>query len=380
MTVDKDHPFYAKIIDRTVLNRPGSKKCTVHLTLDISGSGIRYKVGDSIAVFPENATTIVLETLEILGCTPDEKVRHPRTEKEYTIKEYLIRQGNLSKVTKKCLVFILEHVSDQKEQEKLQKLTAPENKEALKEYCDNRQLWDCLNDFKSFKATAQELVDVLPPLLPRFYSIASSHLARGQELDLLIAYFHYTTNEHLRHGVASHYLCESADMHLPCIPIYLHPSKGFTTPSDHSTPIIMVGPGTGVAPFRGFMQERIAQKAKGKNWLFFGDWNEAYDFYYEDYFKELASKKQLKLSTAFSRDQKEKVYVQDRMHEQAKELYEWLEDGAYFYVCGDAQRMAKDVDQMLHTIIEEQGQMSSDEAKAYVKTLKDDGRYIRDVY
>ncbi len=380
MTFDKNNPFIAKIIDRRVLNKPGSKKCTVHLTLDLSGSGIQYKAGDSVAVFPENSHHIVQETLNAVGLTGEEVIQDQRTNETYLLEEFIRTKANISRVTKKWLTFILEHVEDAQEKATLESLLDPSKKESLKAYLEERELWDCLGEFKILKVSAQDFANHLTPLLPRFYSLASSQKARHHEIDLLIAYFHYSTNEHMRYGVASHYLCESSQMQTPCIPLYLHPSKGFTVPEDPTVPMIMVGPGTGVAPFRGFMQERVATHATGKNWLFFGDWNEEFDFFYEDYWRELEEKGLLKLSIAFSRDQKEKSYVQHQMEKSSSELFKWLEKGAYFYVCGDAQHMAKDVDQMLHHVIEKEGKMSSDEAKGYVKELKSQDRYVRDVY
>lgn len=380
MVFDKNNPFIAKITNRIVLNKPGSKKSTVHLTLDLSGSNIHYKVGDSVGVYPENSKYIVKETLNALGFTGTEKIKDSRSDEDYPLEEFLRKKANLAMVTKKWLKFILENSTDDQERAKIEELLNPENKIQMKAYFENRQLWDCFQDYKSFKTTPQEFVNRLTPLLPRFYSLASSSKERHQEIDLLIAYFHYSTNEHMRYGVASYYLCESAQLHTPCIPTFLHPSKGFTVPEDPNTSMIMIGPGTGVAPYRGFMQERVATKAPGKNWLFFGDWNEQFDFLYEDYWKKLEKEGHLRLSTAFSRDHEKKYYVQHAMEEHADALWEWIQKGAYFYVCGDAQHMAKDVDSILHQIIEKKGNMSFDEAKAYVKEMKAQERYLRDVY
>jgi sulfite reductase (NADPH) flavoprotein alpha-component len=380
MVFDKHNPFHAKIIDRRVLNKPGSKKCTVHLTLDFSGSNIHYKVGDSVGIYPENSTYIVQETLRALGFEGVEMIRDSRTDEEFPIEEFLRKKANLSMVTKKWLSFILENTQNLSEQSKLNALLDPENKDEVKHYLEKRQLWDCFKEFKHFNCSPQEFVNKLSPLLPRFYSIASSPKKRHQEIDLLIAYFRYTTNEHMRFGVASHFLCEAADMHIPCIPSFLHPSKGFTLPSDPASSMIMIGPGTGVAPYRGFMQERVATQSTGKNWLFFGDWHEKHDFLYEEEWKKLEKGGHLKLSTAFSRDHEKKHYVQHLMLEHASELWDWVNSGAYFYVCGDAQHMAKDVDDALHHIIEKQGNMSFEESKHYVKEMKAQDRYLRDVY
>jgi sulfite reductase (NADPH) flavoprotein alpha-component len=166
----------------------------------------------------------------------------------------------------------------------------------------------------------------------------------------------------------------------PCVPIYLHPAKEFTLPSKEHAPIIMVGPGTGIAPFRGFMQERLAKQSTGKNWLFFGEWHKEQYFFYQDFWHQLVDMGSLRLDCAFSRDQSEKIYVQHKMLEQAQEIWNWLEAGAYFYVCGDADKMAKDVDQALLKIIEQQGALPADTAKQYLKNMRKDKRYLRDVY
>ena len=378
--IDKDNPFEAKIIERFAINKPGSKKCTMYLKLDISGSHLEYKTGDSIAVFPENDIHIVLETLKAIKANGDEIIKAPRSGQEFDLKIYLLKKANISRVTKKWLTFILEHLTDENEQSLLKKLLSDDKKDQLKAYCNERQLWDFLKEFKSIKVDVQRFVDMTTPLLPRFYSIASSQKKHPNEIDLLIAYFKYSSNDHLRFGVASHYLCHAAQMHTNSVPLYLHPSKGFTIPKDPKTPLIMVGPGTGLAPFIGFLQERVLQENAGPNWLFFGDWNKEYDFFFQDYLEKLESENKLKLSTAFSRDQENKVYVQHKMKEHRKELFEWLEKGAIFCVCGDATHMAKDVDQELNDLLQQEGNMSLEDAKEYLKKMRLDNRYLRDVY
>lgn len=380
MPFDKNHPFLATITQREVLNKLGSKKCTVHLSLDISGSDLKYKVGDSIGVFPENSSLLVKETLAALRVKEGSQVTDPRTNESMPFELFLSKKANLARVTKKWIQFICDHSTQQYEKDFLCALLRPENKDKLKTFCEERQLWDFLKEIKSFEVSAQQCMDLFSPLLPRFYSIASSQKKHPAKIDLLIAYFKYTTNKHLRHGVASHYLCEMAEMHSPSIPIYVHPSKNFTLPKDPSKPIIMIGPGTGVAPYRGFMQERIAQNATGSNWLFFGEWNKANDYYYESFWEDLKKQNRLKLSLAFSRDQEHKIYVQHKLFESASEIYKWIQDGAYIYVCGDAVSMAKDVDVTLQKIIEEEGKQNAEKAQAFLKKLREDGRYLRDVY
>lgn len=380
MSFNKENPFLATITHREVLNKPGSQKCTLHISLDISGSQFDYKVGDSIAVYPENSSILVKETLLALKADPDLMIKDPRSQNEMTLLNFLATKANLARVTKKWIQFVCEHAQEGQEKDFLSSLLIPENKDQLKTFIDKYELWDFLKEIKSCEINPHDCLPLFSPLLPRFYSIASSQKVDPNRIDLLIAYFHYKTNEHLRHGVASHYLCEMAEMRTPSIPIYIHPSRGFTIPEDPSKPIIMVGPGTGIAPYRGFMQERVHQNASGENWLFFGDWNEKYDFYYEDYWRQLEKLEHLKVVTAFSRDQETKIYVQHKLLEYSQHIWQLLEKEASFYVCGDAARMAKDVDEALHSIIEKEGHMSNEEAKIYVKKLKEQNRYIRDVY
>ena len=372
MEYTRENPYLAKLNCREVIN-PGSTKCTMKLTLDTSGSGIHYKCGDSIAVLPQNDHRLVLEIIEKLNANKDEKVFFKRANKELTFIDFLTNYANISRVSSKLFKRVI------KEDSPLFPLLAPEKKGELKAYLENHELWDFFLENPPLDLTPQELTDMLTPILPRFYSIASAHDHSNQKIDLLIVYFEYNTNEHQRRGVGSHYLCELAPLHTPEIPMYLFPSSAFELPSN-DTDIIMVGPGTGIAPFRAFIQERIAKNASGKNWLFFGERNCQTDFFYKDELEKYEKEGHLKLSLAFSRDQKEKVYVQDKMKENASELYKWLENGAVFYVCGDAQKMAKDVDQMLIHIVETEGNKSPEEAKEFVKQLKSEKRYMRDVY
>ncbi len=380
MAFDKTHPFLATITDRRVLNKPGSQKCTVHLSLDISGSHFQYKVGDSIAVLAQNSPLLVGEILQAFGFDGTESICAPRTEEVMPLESFLTTKANLSKVTKKWVDCALFFAQDLKDKEILERLLLVENKDLLKQFCAERELWDFFKEIPSIKMEPQQLANHFAPLLPRFYSIASSQKATPNQIDLLIAHINYKTNEHLRHGVASHYLCEMAQMHTPSVPIYLHPSKEFTLPSDPSLPLIMIGPGTGIAPYRGFMQERLLEKDPGDHWLFFGSWNKENDFYYRDYLTDLEEKGLLKLSLAFSRDQPQKIYVQHKMLQEAPLFWKKIQEGAIVYVCGDASYMAKDVDKALHQIIEEQGEMTVEEAKEFVKQLRLEKRYLRDVY
>ena len=258
MTFDKNNPFLATITQREVLNKRGSEKCTLHLSLDISGSHLQYKVGDSIAVYPTNSPLVVKETLKALEADGATLIEDPRSGSKMSFEKFLLKKANLSKVTKKWIQFALDHTQNSKEKERLEELLKFENKDKLKTFCQERQLWDFLKECSSLKASIEDYLPLFGLLLPRFYSIASSQKVHPNRIDLLIAYFKYTSNQHLRHGVASHYLCELAPMHSAEIALYIHPSKDFTLPKDGEVPIIMVGPGTGVAPYKGFLEERMA--------------------------------------------------------------------------------------------------------------------------
>ena len=259
-------------------------------------------------------------------------------------------------------------------------LLAPERKDDLKKWLWGRGVIDLLLENPAVKLPAAEFVALLKPLAPRLYSIASSPKAHAGQVHLTVNIVRYDSFGRARKGLASTFLADRAGGEIP-VPVFIQASHGFRLPVDGSVPIIMVGPGTGVAPFRAFLHERRAAAAPGKNWLFFGEQRAAADFYYRDDLEKMFSDGHLtKLSTAFSRDQPGKIYVQHRMLEHATELWSWLQDGAHFYVCGDASRMAKDVDDALHKIIETAGGKSADDAKAYVANLKAEKRYQRDVY
>ena len=257
----------------------------------------------------------------------------------------------------------------------------PENKEVLRTWLEQRAYIDVLQEFPRARLSPQELVDLMRKLMPRLYSIASSPKVSPEGIHLTVAIVRYETNHRQRMGVCSTFMADRVELGSTPVPVFVS-SSHFGLPEDHpDRDVIMVGPGTGVAPFRAFVQERAAVGATGRNWVFFGDQHAATDFLYEEEWSEhLAQGAVTKLDLAWSRDQEQKVYVQDRMRESAAELWSWLQNGALFYVCGDAKRMAKDVDQALTDIAAEQGHMSVEEAADWVKQLKKDKRYQRDVY
>jgi sulfite reductase (NADPH) flavoprotein alpha-component len=377
---NKENPFLSTIKERFWLSQEGSDRQTYHIVLDLKGSGYLYQPGDSLGVFPVNSSKLVNATLEAMGAKGDEIVHDKHTNEPYHLRDFLTRKANLTDISRKFISEIALRQGRESQKQKLDWLLADGNKDALKAYLETHQIWDFLLDNAPVPFTHQEIAHLLMPLLPRLYSISSAQRVVGDEVHLTVSRLSYESNNHERFGVCTYYLCDIAPIGLPVVPIYIQAHHGFTTPEDSSKDLIMIGPGTGVAPFRAFMQERLALEATGRHWLFFGERRGAYDFFYQSYWNELVEKGHLQIDTAFSRDQGHKVYVQHRMEEKAEALFEWLENGAIIYVCGDANKMAKDVDATLHGIIENCGGMSTAEAKAYMKALRHSKRYLRDVY
>lgn len=377
---NKSNPFLASIKSRHTLCQTGSKKDTQHIVLDIKGSGIHYQVGDSIAVFAKNDPGLVEKTLQAMHASGEETIIDKRDGSAWTLRDYLSTKANITDGNRNLLTEIRQRQTHVAKRAFVEDLFAESNRGQLKDYLEMRHTWDLLQEHAELEFSPQEICDTLLPLMPRFYSIASSREAVGEEVHLTVALLRYTANGHPRFGVCTHYLCNLAPLDEPVIPIYVQPHRGFTLPHNHEAPLIMVGPGTGVAPFRAFMQERALRSSPGKNWLFFGEWNRATDFYYESFWRELEREGRLRLEAAFSRDQEHKVYVQHRMKEHGKELFQWLEEGAHFFVCGDAQSMAKDVEATLRHIIQTHGNLDEAGAKHYLKRLQSEKRYLRDVY
>lgn len=347
---------FAAIKERVLLTHPSSSKQTYHVVLD---SPMVYEVGDCIGVHPQNAPHVVERILSLLGAKGHELVCD-RKGLSFPLHRYLLEKANLARVTKELYTLV----------------TGFEPPPDLADL----EVQDLLSDYPG-RISPEALAAHLAPLLPRLYSIASSQSVVGSEIHLTVSLSSYTKRGEARVGVASSFLCKNAPLFEPTLPIYLQKAKDFILPqgSDHR-PIIMIGPGTGIAPFRGFLQERLHRKATGSNWLFFGERNRATDFYYEPFWIELHKSGKLDLDLAFSRDQAEKYYVQHRMLEKASQLWQQLQEDALFYVCGDASRMAKDVDATLHLIAEREGGLTPDSAKSFVKQLRKDKKYLRDVY
>jgi sulfite reductase (NADPH) flavoprotein alpha-component len=370
------NPFPAKLQVNRRLSGPESAKDTRHFELDLTGWGLTFEVGDSLAVYATNDPQLVDEIIHALGAKGDEQVPRPKGEPT-TLRQALLRDYSITQPTPKFLKAIAQRASAAPT---LDYLLAPDRKQDLQTYLWGMEVIDFLTEHPSVRLTPEEFVGLLTKLQPRLYSVASSLKAYPDQVHFIVDVVRYESNGRLRKGVCSSFLAERAD-EVP-VPVFPSIAKHFHLPQDSDIPIIMVGPGTGVAPFRAYLQERKATGEKGKNWLFFGSQHQACDFAYGEEFEAFKKEGLLKrLDCAWSRDQAEKIYVQHRMKENAAEIWKWIDaEGAHFFVCGDAKRMAKDVDAMLRKIVQEQGGKSVDQANEYVEKLKSEKRYKRDVY
>lgn len=369
----KKNPFPSVILRNRNLNGPGAKE-THHIELSLEGSGLEYEVGDALGVYPENPPEVVDEILANLPFNIHVEVPLPDGG-EATLRDALISSYDIGTLNKSLI---------QKWQARsgspfLRSLVQADDKKAWDDFCWGRDLIDLVIDHPADFTDAEDFVAVLKKLQPRLYSIASSPRAHPGEVHLCVGIVRYESHGRKRGGICSTFLSDRSQGLKPGV--FVHSNKAFRLPENGDTPVIMVGPGTGIAPFRAFLEDRRATGAKGANWLFFGNPHRATDFLYEDELTGFLNDGTLKrLDLAWSRDQKEKIYVQHLMIQQGAELWKWFQEGASFYVCGDASRMAKDVDAALHTVAEQHGGLSKDDAAAFVSQLKKDKRYLRDVY
>lgn len=368
------NPFPASVTGVRSVTKPGSAKETIHIDYSLEGSGLEYTTGDALGVFPNNDPALVDALIAALGLDAQEKVALPDGT-EAPLREALITAYDITGLKKGVLT---------KWNAAAQSATLTEalnDKEALKDFVWGRDLLDLAQDeeTKAHFANAAAFVSILPKLTPRLYSIASSPDETPGQVSLCVGAVRYTSHGRDRKGVCSTYM---ADLLQPGdkVRVFVHSNKGFRLPEDGATPIIMVGPGTGIAPFRAFWQQRVIDKATGPMWLFFGNPYKATDGCYEDELAPLVESGALKLSVAWSRDQAHKIYVQHLMLEAGEEIWQWLEKGAAVYMCGDANRMAKDVEQALLSIIAKYGNRTEEEAAAYLADMKAAKRYQKDVY
>jgi sulfite reductase (NADPH) flavoprotein alpha-component len=363
------------------LTGSGSSKDTRHFVLNLAGSGLTFTPGDSLGAFGQNAPELVDELLVWLAFDGNTQVQDPKgqptTLKQTLQKDYIVNRAN-----RKILTGLAQRIPQGEQRNHLMEIL--DNSDSLCEYIDSRDYVDILSEFDEARFESPEaFLSHLSPVVPRLYSIASSLQAHPDEVHLCIAVVRYDTHGRAKKGLASGFLADHAGMFARTVPVYVQESRTFRLPKDFSRDIIMCGPGTGIAPFRAFMEQRSLDGATGRNWLIFGEQHQSTDFLYGDEWLALQKQGKLhRLDVAFSRDQSFKIYVQHRMLENAKELWNWLQNGAYFYVCGDAKRMAKDVHQALITIAQKEGGLSPDAAADYVNTtlMKTEKRYLRDVY
>ncbi len=370
-TYSRKNPFYAEVLENINLNGRGSNKETRHLELSIEGANFQFEPGDSIGIQPENSEPLVDALLGVLQFDPATEVAV--LDETVSLKNALQKKLEITVLSKP----VLEKIKAYTEHHEFSSLLEEPN--AWKEYAKGRDLLDVVEDFAPFTWSAQQFVDILRKIPSRLYSIASSQLANHDEVHLTISKVSYETNGRQRLGVCSGSV---AELQIGAtLPIYVHKNPNFRLPEQKETPIIMIGAGTGIAPYRAFLEEREELGVEGKAWLIFGDQHFVTDFLYQtDWQRWLASGTLSQMHIAFSRDTDKKIYVQHKLEENAADFYEWLEQGAVIYVCGDEKSMAVDVDATIHRIIEQQGQKTSEQAKALVQELKQQKRYQRDVY
>lgn len=366
----RDNPSTAKVLSRTLLNKSGSEKETWHVEIDLTGSGIEYQVGDAFGLFPHNDPVLVEQVMKALGAPPDYDIGGR------TLRQVLTDSVSLSPAPD-MLFQLFSYITGGERRKKARALATGEDPDK------DAATLDVLAALEKFTGTAPDpeaFIEALDPLQPRLYSISSSPKPDPNRVTLTVDTVRYTIRNRQRLGVCSTLLAERIDPGA-VLKAYVQKAHAFALPADPNVPVIMIGPGTGVAPFRAFLHDRLADKAPGRNWLFFGHQRSACDFFYEDELKAMrASGFLTRLTLAWSRDGDEKIYVQDRMRETGRDIWTWLAEGAHVYVCGDAKRMAKDVELALVDIVAEHGGKPGEEAVLFVSDLKKKGRYQQDVY
>ncbi|MDL4842692.1 assimilatory sulfite reductase (NADPH) flavoprotein subunit [Aquibacillus rhizosphaerae] len=376
VTYSRSNPFRAEILESLNLNGRGSNKETRHLELDLEGSNLYYQPGDSLGIFPENDPELVNELIEEMDWNPDESVQVNKQGDILSLREALTSNFEITTLTKPFLEKAVALTANNS----FKKLIDSDNREEINAYLDGRDLLDLVRDYGPWEATAQDFVNILRKIPVRLYSIASSLKANPDEVHLTIGTVRYQAHGRDRKGVCSGQCAERTEIG-DKLSVFVQRNDSFRLPENPDTPVIMIGAGTGVAPYRSFLEEREELDIQGKSWLFFGDQHFVTDFLYQtEWQKWLDDGVLTKMDVAFSRDTAEKVYVQHKMKEKGKELYQWLVEGAHVYVCGDEKLMAKDVQSTLLEIIETEGGLSPEEAEEYLTEMRKQKRYQRDVY
>ncbi|MGB1437512.1 MAG: diflavin oxidoreductase [Candidatus Poseidoniaceae archaeon] len=409
------NPYNSKITENYVLNGEGSRKETRHIVFDLGDSGLDYKVGDALGVLPENPPHIVEELIEVQGWDRDQTVASHKGEKDlYSAlkKDYEVHMANkkfVQSLTDKIVssgmsisMNIVKRSRDNMDWSSTSEGDLPPglnsslpsddpaskvkaivaDAKAIEDYLWTRDYVDIMREF-NVKYSPEEFLELADRLKPRLYSIASSHDAHPGFVELTVGIVRFNYHDRQRGGLCTQYMADEVVMNKTDVGVFMSPTKSFILPEDPNTDIIMVGPGTGIAPFRAFMEQRVHDKAPGRNWLFFGDQSEKTEYYYKDEIEGWLDGGDLyRFTTAWSRDQEEKIYVQHRLKEHGAEVWEWFENGAYFYICGDKQYMAKDVHRALIDIAQEHGGMSEADATHFIEKtmMKEQKRYLRDVY
>lgn len=367
----KEAPYEAELIVSQKITGRDSGKDIRHVELDLGESGIQYQPGDALGVWFDNDPALVAKLLDVMQINADTPV--VLNAQDMSIEQALLKHLEITQTTPKFISQYAQQVNAPALNEQI------DSAEALRRYAAQRQLIDVVAAFPT-QVDATFLVEHLRPLSPRLYSIASSQQEVGEEVHLTVAAVRYDAFERSHEGAASTYLADRVEEG-DAIRVFVESNEQFKLPSDPATPIIMIGPGTGIAPFRAFMQQREAEDASGKNWLFFGNPHYTQDFLYQTEWQSyIASGLLSRIDLAFSRDQAHKIYVQDRIREQAEALYQWLQEGAYLYVCGDATHMAKDVHQALIEVVSQQANIDAEAAEDYLNDLRSNKRYQRDIY
>lgn len=372
----RSNPFQAEVLENLNLNGRGSDRETRHLELSLEGSGLTYQAGDSLGIYPQNYPQLVEDIISASGWNAEEPVPLSKNKGEVSLREALQSHYEITVLTKPLLEQIVKITANAD----LRKLLEPGNEQQLRSYISEHDLLDLIQDYKLEGVSAKDFVSVLRKVPARLYSIASSPSAYPDEVHLTVRTVHYEHKGRNRYGVCSTQLAERIQLG-ETLPVFIQQNDGFKLPDNPDAPIIMIGPGTGVAPFRAFLGEREENGSEGKNWLFYGDQHFATDFLYQvEWQRWIADEILTNMDVAFSRDTEQKVYVQHRMQERNREIYEWLQEGAYIYVCGDEKKMAHDVHSTLAAILVQEGGMTMEEATDYLIELQQQKRYQRDVY
>lgn len=372
----RSNPFQAEILENLNLNGRGSDRETRHVEISLEGSNLQYEPGDSLGIIPQNDPELVDQLIAAMDWRADELVTVSKSGDQRGLRDALINHYEITTLTKPLLSAI-EQLTGNAD---ICDLLAPGGEQELKDYMNGRDLLDLVQDFKLKGVPAEPFVTLLRKIPARLYSIASSSRANPDEVHITVRSVRYEAHGRARKGVASVHLAERVQAG-DALPVFIQQNTSFKLPENPEAPIIMIGPGTGVAPFRAFIADREETGANGKSWLFYGDQHFATDFLYQiEWQRWLKDGVLSRMDVAFSRDTDQKVYVQHRMLENSGEFYRWLQEGAFVYVCGDEKKMAHDVHKALIAIVEKEGKLSSEEAAEYVASMQRQKRYQRDVY